>query len=146
MSVFPPVTSLIPHKPPMLFIEAITGIDGVKGTAKTTLKADHLFMRSDGTLAPEAFCEIIAQGYAVCEAYRREQQGLTNDGGGYVANVRDTQFFAAAHAGDELEVRTEQIDDCFETRIVKGEVWCAETLLARSTIYIFLWHGSPVGV
>ena len=146
MSKFPPVTSLIPHKPPMLLIDEITAVDGSKGAARVKIGADHLFMRADGTLAPEAFCEIIAQGYAVCEAYRREQQGLTNDGGGYVANVRDTHFWAHARAGDVLEVHTEQLDDCFETRIVKGEIFCAEKLLAQATIYIFLWHGKPVGL
>ena len=146
MSTFPPVTSLIPHKPPMLLVDEITGIDGLKGTARAHVGADHLFLRKDGTLAPEAFCEIIAQGYAVCEAYRREQQGLTNDGGGYLVSVRGARFLAAARAGDVLEVRTEQTEDCFETRIVKGEVWRGSTQLAEATIYIFLWHGAPVGV
>ena len=146
MSTFPPVTSLIPHKPPMLLIDEIVSIDGIKGTARTKITDGHLFLRADGTLAPEAFCEIIAQGYAVCEAYRREQQGLSNDGGGYLANVKGAQFSALARAGDVLEVRTEQLDDCFETRIIKGEVYRADTLLAQATIYIFLWYGKPTGL
>lgn len=143
---FPPVTSLIPHKPPMLLIDEITAIDGAKGKAKTTIRKDHLFMRADGTLSPEVFCEMIAQGYAVCEAYRREQQGLSNDGGGYLVQVRGAEFLGFARAGDVLEVRTEETDNCLETRIIKGEVWRGDALLAKASLYIFLWHGTPVGV
>lgn len=143
---FPSVTSLIPHKPPMLLIDAITAIDGAKGTASITIKKDNLFMRADGALSPEVFCEMIAQGYAVCEAYRREQKGLSNDGGGYLVQVRGAEFLGDVRAGDVLEVRTEETDNCFETRIVKGEVWCADTLLAKASLYIFLWYGTPVGV
>ena len=146
MSAFPPVTSLIAHKPPMLLIDEIAAIDGAKGVARVTVKKDHLFMRAGGTLAPEVFCELIAQGYAVCEAYRRQQQGLSNDGGGYLVQVRGAQFKAAARAGDVLEVRTEETDNCFDTRIIKGEVWRGEELLAVASLYIFLWYGTPVGV
>ena len=60
--------------------------------------------------------------------------------------VRGAEFLGDVRAGDALEVRTEETDNCFETRIVKGEVWRGDTLLAKASLYIFLWHGTPVGV
>ena len=143
MTTYPPVTSLIPHRPPMLLVSRVLDVEEKTGSAEAPIKENHLFLRQDGTLLPETCCELIAQGYGVCEAYRRTQKGLTIEGGGYLATLRDMEVFAPARVGDVLTVRTEKMDECFGTYIVRGEVFCNEQKLAQATVYIFMWQGEP---
>lgn len=141
MTKYPSVTSLIPHRPPMLLVSRVLDVQEKVGLAEAPIEKDHLFLREDGTLLPETCCELIAQGYGVCEAYRRIQKGLTIQGGGYLATLRDMEIFSPAHEGDILTIRTEKIDECFYTYIVSGEVLRNEEKLAQATVYIFMWKG-----
>lgn len=141
MKTYPSVSSLIPHRPPMLLVDQILDVGETSGVATATIAPDHLFLRVDGTLAPETYCELIAQGFGVCESFRRVQKGLTIDGGGFLASMREMQFLAPARAGDELRIKTTKVDECFDTYIVRGEVYRQDTLLAQGTIYIFIWRG-----
>ena len=133
---FSPIAELIPHQPPMRFVEEN------EGQARACVRPDHLFLRGDGTLAPEAFCELIAQGFAACEAQRRVWRGETIDGGGYLANIRDFIVSDVARVGDTLTIFTTQTDDCFGTRIVKGRIQRGAQILAEGTVYIFMWEGA----
>ncbi|MBP5617033.1 MAG: hypothetical protein J6X06_04510 [Elusimicrobiaceae bacterium] len=143
MTKYPEVTSLIPHRPPMLLVSRVLDVQEKIGLAEAPVKEDHLFLREDGTLLPETCCELIAQGYGVCEAYRRIQKGLTIKGGGYLATLRDMESFSSARAGDVLTIKTEKMDECFDTYIVRGEVLRGEEKLAQATVYIFMWKGEP---
>ena len=136
---YPAVETLLPHRPPMVLVERILDITEKTGLAQAQVPADHLFLRQDGTLSPEVYCELVAQGFGVCESWRRVQKGLTIDGGGFLASLRDVQFFAPAHAGDTLTIRTEKTEECFDTHIVFGEVFCKDKKLAQATIYIYMW-------
>lgn len=139
---FSPVDTLIPHRPPMCLIEEILSLTPQGGTVRSVITDAHLFLREDGTLAPEALCEIVAQSFAACEAQRREQQGLSNEGGGYLVNIRDFSILGTARAGDELQTHLIQCDDFLGTRIVTGEVFCNGQKLAVCTVYIFMWEGA----
>lgn len=141
MTQYPQISTLIPHRPPMLLISRILDVQEKTGSAQAPIDKDHLFLREDGTLLPETCCELIAQGFGACEAYRRIQKGLTVEGGGYLSNLRDLEIFAPAHCGDVLTVKTEKTDECFSTYIVRGEIFCKESKLARATVYIYMWQG-----
>jgi len=143
MTTYPEVISLIPHRAPMLLVNRVLDVREKTGSAQATVGEEHLFLRANGTLAPEVCCELIAQGFGVCEAVRRTQKGLTINGGGYLSNMRDMETFAPARMGDVLTVRTEKIDECFNTHIVRGEVFCQTRKLAQATIYIFMFEGEP---
>lgn len=141
VQTYPPVDSLLPHRPPMLWVEQILDVQGSVGIVRALVKAEHLFLRQDGALAPEAYCELIAQGFGACEAYRRIKQGLSINGGGYLVSVRDMQCLALARAGDELTVCTEKTDECFDTYIVQGQVFRQEEKLAQAVVYVYMWQG-----
>ncbi|MBR4682772.1 MAG: hypothetical protein IKP06_05675 [Elusimicrobiaceae bacterium] len=141
MATYPEVTSLVPHRPPMLWVSRVLDVQEKTGAAEALIGPDHLFLRPDGTLLPETCCELVAQGFGVCEAYRRTQKGLTIDGGGYLASLRDMEVFASALVGDRLTIQSEKIDECFDTHIVRGEIFCNGTKLAQVTVYIFMWQG-----
>ncbi len=139
---YPKVTDLIPHRPPMLLIDKILDVQETAGMVQAFVNPTHLFLRKDGSLSPEAYSEFIAQSFGACEACRRLQRNLTIDGGGYLSSVRDMQVFENAVSGDVLTVHTEKVDECFNTYIVRGEVFRGEQKMAHSTVYIFMWQGN----
>ena len=144
MMLYPDIRSLLPHRRSMLLVERLVDVQEKTATAETTAQQARLFLREDGTLSPELCCELIAQGFGACEAYRRIQKGLSIDGGGYLSNIRDMEVFAPAHQTDILTIRTEKTDECFNTYIVRGEIYCRERKLAQATVYIFMWQNAPV--
>ena len=135
------IGNLIPHQPPMRLVDEILSIKPEDSRVKSTVGDNHLFLRKDGTLAPEVFCEIIAQSYAACESKRRELAGLSTEGGGYLVSVRDFTVFSHARAGEKLITSVLQKDDFMGTRIVSGEVYRGKEKLAQATVYIFMWEG-----
>jgi len=141
MTKYPDVITLIPHRPPMLLVDKILCVEQTTGEVSAQVDKNHLFLREDGTLAPETYCELIAQGFGACEATRRLQKGLSLEGGGYLANLRDMQVLASAKLADQLTIRTEKIDECFSTYIVRGEILRQGIKLAQATVYIFMWQG-----
>ena len=142
-----PVSTLIPHKGPMRLVDEILSAQPQDSRVKSFIGENHLFLRKDGTLMPEAFAEIIAQSFAACEAQRREWAGLDTEGGGYLTAVREFEIFSKARLNDTLITKVIQKDDFMDTRIVEGEVFCGTEKLARATVYIFMWEGkNPPGV
>ncbi len=135
------IGSLIPHQPPMRLVDEIISVEPADSRVTTVIGPDFLFLREDNTVAPEAFCEIIAQSFAACESKRRELAGLSTEGGGYLVNIRNFTALAHARKGDVLVTRVTQQDDCFGTRIVQGEIFRGEEKLAQATVYIFMWEG-----
>ena len=135
------IGNLIPHQPPMRLVNEILSVTPEDSRVKTCIGPDFLFLREDGTIAPEAFCEIIAQSFAACESKRRELAGLSTEGGGYLVSVRNFEVFSSARQGDELITRVTQQDNFLGTRIVKGKVFRHEEKLAQATVYIFMWEG-----
>lgn len=141
MGKFDAISTLIPHQPPMLLVEEILSLKPGDWRVRAVVHEKHLFLRQDGTLAPETYCELIAQSFAACESARLKEAGLSTDGGGYLVNVREFTAFSYARAKDELVVRVKQEDDFFGTRIVAGSVWRGTEKLAEGVIYIFMWEG-----
>lgn len=141
MTSFSPVDTLVPHKSPMLLVDEILSVTEPDARVKSVVRPGHLFLRKDGTLASEALIETVAQSFAACEAQRRRSAGLSTDGGGYMASVRDFEIFASVRQGDELVTRVTQKDDFMGTRIVAGEVFCGDEKVAAGTVYIFMWEG-----
>ena len=138
------IGTLIPHQAPMRLVNEIISVKPEDAWVQTHVGDDFLFLREDATVAPEAFCEIIAQSFAACESKRREDAGLSTEGGGYLVSVRNFEVFALARQGDELKTRVEQQDDFLGTRIVKGEVFRQNEKLAQATVYIFMWEGKEI--
>lgn len=147
MALFDPVDTLVPHKKPMLLVDGVLSVAEPDARVKSVVRPDHLFLRADGTLAPEAFIETVAQSFAACEAQRRRLAGLSTDGGGYMASVRNFEVFLPVRAGDELVTCVTQKDDFMGTRIVAGEVFRGAEKAAAGTVYIFMWEGAtpPAG-
>lgn len=141
MTDYPEISTLIPHRSAMLLVDRLLHVEEKKGKVQATGRKNHLFLRKDGTLAPEVCCELIAQSFGACESFRRSQKGLSVEGGGYLASVRDVQVFENAHTEDELIICSEKTDECFNTYIVRGEIFCKEKKLAEGTVYIFMWQG-----
>lgn len=140
----PQVLDLLPHRPPMRLIDGVLSVQDTACEVRSVIGPDHLFLRADGTLAPEAFCEMIAQGYAIGEALRRQRAGLSTNGGGYLASIRNLDVHALARQGDELHTQVTIQEDFDNMRIAAGTVRRGETCLATAVVYIYLWENNPL--
>lgn len=141
---FDPICNLIPHKMPMQLVDELVEVAEQSAVARARITENHLFLREDNTLAPEALCEMVAQCFAAGEGQRRKWAGKSLEGGGFLASVRDFEFLAPVHAGDELIVSATLTDVCFGTHLVQGKVFCQGREMARGVVYIFMWEGKAL--
>lgn len=74
-SPFPPITELIPHRPPMVLLDEVIACEPGRVTCRATLQPDCVFA-VDGFVHPAALIELVAQA---CAAYVRL---LPGDGDG----------------------------------------------------------------
>jgi 3-hydroxymyristoyl/3-hydroxydecanoyl-(acyl carrier protein) dehydratase len=106
----PPLDMLLPHRPPMRFIEAIEreSSTGLQCRARIT---NACGLARAGRVPILIALEAAAQAAAAWEALRRARE---SDGGariGYLVAIRDAQFYAASVAVDETIITTIQLED-----------------------------------
>ena len=92
---YPPLDALLPHRPPMRFLESISSDSqtGLAGTA--AIPAGCAFDR-DGHASALAAIEAAAQGAAAWEAVRRRDEGGKSAPRiGYLVSMRDIRFHVA---------------------------------------------------
>lgn len=64
-SPFPPITELIPHRPPMVLLDEVIACEPGRVSCRATLQPDCVFAE-EGFVHPAALIELVAQ---VCAAY-----------------------------------------------------------------------------
>ena len=96
MQTFPPVETLLPHRPPAIVVDSIVAFE--KGRIRCARKVRPNEHYGPG-MSPEGIVEFCAQAAILCEAM--------GSGGamkqGVLAGIDDFVFSGSAAAGDELE-------------------------------------------
>lgn len=139
-----PAISLLPHRPPMLLVEALTGREESRSQAKAVLPEAGLFIEQ-GLVTPEYFVELVAQTAALGNRYDQAVQGQA-PGGGMIVGVDGFSWPAAATPKAELQVHTE-IAMVFATmKVVRGEVRQGDSLLAAGEVRVWEEEGTPLPV
>lgn len=101
-----PVRDLIPHRPPIVFIDELTGSAGGRTTSTFTVPGDSPYLDSEGRLMPEALLEVMAQCFAAGAGLRAAEAGQETSWG-YLAAVRDLRVDAAVFSGETLHAEAE---------------------------------------
>jgi len=95
-------TDLIPHRPPMVMIDEVTGYGAERITARRTVAAGQPFVEPDG-LEDAALIECIAQTIAAGDAlYARSRGGEVLRG--YLTGLTGLKIHGRAGVGDVVEV------------------------------------------
>ncbi|NVK11049.1 MAG: hypothetical protein HWD83_03525 [Gammaproteobacteria bacterium] len=98
---------LIPHKPPMQFIEVLTKVSDSGAETTSRIPADHIMV--DHNAVPiYAAIEFMAQSIAAWSGYHDQQQGL-KPGVGFLLGTRKLSFIQSTlPINTELVVRVER--------------------------------------
>ncbi len=94
---------LVPHHPPMLFIDQLLEADDESAVAVTVIKPGHLLAREDGSMSQTALLEIMAQTVAAMRGYIELKAG-NPPAEGYLVGVRSFEIAGEAQVGDRLRV------------------------------------------
>ncbi|HVY07920.1 MAG TPA: hypothetical protein VHB46_18235 [Burkholderiales bacterium] len=136
---FPALDELIPHRPPMRFLDAITAESesGLRGTAVVPATCALVV----GGQAPALVAvEAAAQAAAAWEALRRRRTGgNTGPRVGYLVALKSIAFFAThVPAGRRLEVRVELEAAALPLAHYRIAVDLGERAVATGTVATFL--------
>ncbi|MEI8078423.1 MAG: hypothetical protein WCH61_02190 [bacterium] len=128
---------LLPHQPPMRFIDQLVRISGQDGTAVCRLSAEAIIVDADGHLEPAAVLELMAQAYATVIGYDnlQRQRGVEQ---GFLVGCRHVQIYQPVPAGQPLTIQVNTVSTIAGFAIGEGEVSCQGERLASGTIKIWL--------
>lgn len=127
---------LMPHRPPMRWIDAYEWVAPGRLRAEALLGADHLFAGDDGKAQPEAIIEWIAQAGAVMCAYEARRNG-GRAGIGYLAGVREFAWDELPAVGARLEIEIATELKLAEALVIRGKIGSAGKRLAEALITVW---------
>jgi 3-hydroxyacyl-[acyl-carrier-protein] dehydratase len=110
-----PVTELIPHRPPFLFVDEITSQTPDGLTAKRTWRTDEDFYKGHYPSAPITpgvlLCEAVFQTAACYMALKaRAAGGKPGDGVPLIAKISDVRFRSPVYPGDTIQLEVKEKD------------------------------------
>jgi 3-hydroxyacyl-[acyl-carrier-protein] dehydratase len=110
-----PVTDLIPHRPPFLFVDEIVSREPNGLIARRTWRADEDFYRGHYPNAPITpgvlLCECVFQTAACYMALKaRDAGGKPGDGVPLIAKISDTRFRNPIYPGDAVVIDVREKD------------------------------------
>lgn len=136
-----PAIDLLPHREPMLFVNALIERFADKAVGTAVLPASGICI-NNGTLLPEFFIEIIAQTTAMANGFDSQRSGrVINDG--MLVGIDSFQINGCGEAGATLRVCTEKVFAFGAVKIIHGEVFAGDELLASGDIKV--WENMGTG-
>ncbi|MGB3223343.1 MAG: ACP dehydratase [Desulforhopalus sp.] len=132
--------SLLPHRPPMLFVESLVERYDDRSTALAQVPDSGICLCS-GRLLPEFFIELVAQATAMAKGYDALCAGKKmNDG--MLVGVDSFSFQGAVKPGQTVRIETEKTFEFGAVTIIHGEVLAGGELLATGDIKVWEDLGS----
>jgi 3-hydroxyacyl-[acyl-carrier-protein] dehydratase len=115
MPTVPPVTDLIPHRPPFLFVDEIVSETPDSLTARRTWRADEDFYQGHYPGAPITpgvlLCEAVFQTGALFMARQAQAAGAKpGEGVPLLAKISDVRFRSPVYPGDTVTIEVKRKD------------------------------------
>jgi predicted hotdog family 3-hydroxylacyl-ACP dehydratase len=108
VSELPPIAFVVPHRPPMLWLDRIVAADDRSISCSGSVRSDAPFVRA-GRAAAVVALEYMAQASAALLGLQAHRRGVV-PGGGYLVGVPTFELFVDDLAvGDALDVHATQI-------------------------------------
>ena len=131
--------TIVPHRPPMVWIDHVTEYGEHRGTAILSVKSDGLYM-TDGLLRDSASIELIAQAYAFCNAaylkFSKSSENLIARA--FLAAIKDFKSEGRQiTAGTELRIEVTKLRNFGPIALIRGEVFAGQELVAGGELKVF---------
>jgi len=128
---------LLPHRPPMLWIQALTRCTETEATAITIFKAND-FAVANGAVSETALVECMAQTVAAAQGERARRSGKAGVAvGGMLAAVTDFRIHSCALIGKPLQIEVRELKRFGPMLLVSGEVKRENILIASGQLSLY---------
>jgi predicted hotdog family 3-hydroxylacyl-ACP dehydratase len=128
---------LLPHRPPMLLVDALIDFSDGRGTVVSEVRRDDLFVNDDGTLEAVAMIELIAQGYAAIKGYEDTRDGVAVRQG-YLVGARKVSMLAKVYVGDRLTIDVDPSGHLEGFSVVDGVIRRGEEIVAEGSLKLWI--------
>lgn len=130
-----PADGLLPHRPPMLFVEALLARDGARSTVRAALPESGICV-TNNQLLPEYFVELIAQAAALASGYDARCLGRPVHGG-MLVGIDGFSFHGRAVPGRAVRIETEIQYELGALKMIHGKVYDDLQLIAAGDIKVW---------
>jgi 3-hydroxyacyl-[acyl-carrier-protein] dehydratase len=139
-----PVTDLIPHRPPFLFIDEIVAHSEDALTAQRTWRADEDFYQGhypDAPITPGVLmCESVFQAGAAYMSLKARAAGQTaGEGVPLLAKISDVRFRNPVYPGDTTVITVERKDELGGFTMMAGAVKKADGTRVMTVNFSVAW-------
>jgi predicted hotdog family 3-hydroxylacyl-ACP dehydratase len=129
--------NLLPHRAPMLWIDALTRCTATEATAIANFQEGD-FAVGNGSLLETALVECMAQTVAAAQGERAHRSGKTGASvSGMLAAVTDFRIQAPAPIGKRLQIEVRELKRFGPMMLVSGEVKCEGQLIASGQLSLY---------
>ncbi len=126
---------LLPHRPPMLFVECLVQREGDMAVAETMLPTSGIAVQN-GQLLPEYFIELIAQTAALANGYDLQREGKEpNDG--MLVGIDEFSVITDPPLGSLVRIETNKTFSFGPVSVISGTVWDGDRKLAEGAIKVW---------
>jgi len=129
------ICSFIPHRPPMLFIDALNKASEEEIEAEYEITSDCIFLRSDNSIEAVAYIEILAQCFAAGSGFLNQDKSAK---WGYLAAMRGMKVHGKAFLGDTVKAVVRPIAVFGGIIVVEGELFCKDKMIASAQLKIYI--------
>lgn len=127
--------ALLPHRPPMLFVDRLLERYGDKAKGEVVMPDRGICFDPDHKF-PEFFIEVIAQTMAMANGYDALCDGK-NPNDGMLVGIDSFVFAHTAPPGALLHIVIEKSFEFGAVRIIHGEIFHGDVLLAQGDIKVW---------
>ncbi len=127
---------LIPQRPPVVMIDALTNSDDQSAETRFHVHPDNIFCRNN-VFTEYGIIENIAQTAAAFAGYQCQLQDIPVPEG-YIAAIKNLEVFNLPSAGSTLHTRIIKENEIMGITIVKGKCYHDERLLASCEMRILI--------
>jgi len=129
--------TLVPHRPPMRWVNALTGCTDTTATATACFDASH-FAVADGLVRETALVECVAQTIAAALGQRAQSAGKTGGAAvGMLAAIRNFRIQSLPPAGKELRIEVRELKRFGPMLLVSGAVFCEGQPVAAGELTLY---------
>ena len=136
----PPMRYVIPHLPPMLFMEKRITWERGKGTTSCELKNDTFYMQNN-IFKGHWLIEFLAQGIAVIAGTEEAVDNKTTvHSFGFIVSIDKFKIHSVQQlkAGETVIIRVERVFHLHPTSVHNATAFCNEEIIAEGQFKTFL--------
>jgi len=135
--MFPAIEELIPHRPPMRWIDALTDCTDNTARATASFTADH-FAVVDGTVIETALVECVAQTVAAALGHRARANGKAGAANnGMLAAVSNFKIHSPPPLDKSLTIEVRELKRLGPMLLIAGTISCDGQTIATGELSLY---------